>query len=140
MADAAIHLIHKAIDLSDDGEDEGALALLTRAIQGDPANPQAYHERAMALLNLDRAHEALADFDRALALNPKYPGTRDWRARTLADLGEHRASAEERLRDLRDHPEGPHAGMGVNPQRWADCAEEFARAGHSARAVELLEE
>jgi predicted Zn-dependent protease len=140
MADAATRLIHKAIDLTDDGDHEGAVKLLTRAIKANPANPQAYHERAMSLLNLDRPHAALADFDRALELDPKFPGARDWRARTLADLGEHLASAEERLLDLRDHTDGPHAGMGVSPQRWADCAEEFAKAGDPAKAVELLEE
>lgn len=140
MADKATRLIYDAIDLSDDGDYEGAVALLARAIEVDPANPQAYHERAMALLNMDRNREAVADFDRALELDPKFPGARDWRALTLSDLGEHRASAEDRLRDLRDYPDGPHAGMGMCPQQWADCAEEFAKAGDSAKAVELLEE
>jgi tetratricopeptide (TPR) repeat protein len=140
MTEAATRLIHEAIDLSDDGDHEAVVALLTRAIEADPANPQAYHERAMALLELDRESEALADLDRALVLDPAFPGARDWRARTLAALGEHRASAEDRLRDLRDHPDGPHAGLGVSPQQWADCAEAFARAGDPARAVELLEE
>jgi hypothetical protein len=138
--DEATRLIHEAIDRSDDGDYEAALALLTRAVAADPANPRAYHERAMALLNLDRDREALPDFDRALELDPKFPGARDRRARTLAALGEHRASAEDRLQDLRDHPDGPYASMGVSPQRWADCAEQFAKAGDPARAIELLEE
>lgn len=30
--------------------------------------------------------------------------------------------------------------MGVCPQTWADCAEQFALAGDPARAIELLEE
>jgi hypothetical protein len=30
--------------------------------------------------------------------------------------------------------------MGVSPQTWADCAEQFARAGDEPRAIELLEE
>lgn len=133
-------MVHEAIDLSDDGDYEGAVALLARAIDADPTNPQAYHERAMALLNLDRDREALADFDRALELDPAFPGARNWRANTLAGLGEHRRAAEDRLRDLRDHPDGPYAGMGVCPRTWADCAEEFALAGDPAKAIELLEE
>ncbi len=84
--------------------------------------------------------EALTDFDRALELNPAFPGSRSWRARTLAGLGEHRRAAEDWLQDLRDHPDGPHVGMGVCPQTWADCAEEFAMAGDPTRAMELLEE
>jgi tetratricopeptide (TPR) repeat protein len=140
MADTADSLIDEAIDRYDDEDYDAALELLTQAIEADPANPRAFHERAMTLLSLDRNREALSDFDRALELNPRFPGARDWRARTLRDLGEHRRAAEDWLRDLRDHPNGPHETMGVCPQRWADCAAEFAEAGDPARAIELLEE
>jgi hypothetical protein len=139
MAQTAVQLIHEAIDLSDDGDYEGAIELLTRAIKADPANPQAYHERAMALVELDKNVEAVADFEQALELDPVFPGARSWLARTLADLGEHRRAGEEWLRDLYDNPDGP-PGMGVCPQSWADCASEFSMAGDSARAIELLEE
>jgi predicted Zn-dependent protease len=138
MADA-VRLIHQAVDCADDGDYEGAVKLLTRAAEADPTNPQAYHERAMALSGLDRDREAVADFERALELNPVFPGARGWLARTLGGLGEHRRAAEEWLRHLRDEPDGP-PGMGVCPQTWADCAEQFALAGDSARAIELLEE
>jgi predicted Zn-dependent protease len=140
MADEVVRLIHEAIDRADDGDYEAAVKLLTRAIKAAPANPQAYHERAMALLNMNCDREALADFDRALELDPVFPGARSWRARMLAGLGEHRRAAEDWLRELRDRPDGPHAGMGVCPQSWADCAEQFMLAGDPARAVELLEE
>lgn len=140
MADSADALIGEAIDRSDDEDYSGAIELLTRAIEADPGNPRAFHERAMALLNLDKNHEALSDFTRALELDPKFPGARDWRARTLRDLGEHRRAAEDWLRELRDHPNGPYETMGVCPQTWADCAAEFAKAGDPARAVALLEE
>jgi tetratricopeptide (TPR) repeat protein len=140
MPDPATRLIHKAIDRSDDGDYEGALKLLTRAIKADPANPQAYHERAMTLLNLGRQREAQSEFDRALQLDPRFPGARAWRARTLRDLGKHRQAAEDWLCELRDHPNGPYETMGVCPQTWADCAEQFALAGDPAWAIELLEE
>jgi tetratricopeptide (TPR) repeat protein len=94
----------------------------------------------MALLNLNRDGEALPDFGRALELNPRFPGARSWRARTLASLGQHREAAGDWLQDLRDYPDGPHAGMGVCPQNWADCAEQFALAGNPGRAIALLEE
>ncbi|HKB35123.1 MAG TPA: tetratricopeptide repeat protein, partial [Gemmataceae bacterium] len=102
MADDAVRLIHKAIDRLDRGDYEGAVKLLTRAVKADPTNLQAYHERAMALLNLNRDREALADFSKALELNPRFPGARDWRARTLAGLGDHRGAAEDWLQELRD--------------------------------------
>jgi predicted Zn-dependent protease len=140
LADIASALIDQAIDCSDEEDYEAAVKLLARAIDADPRNARAFHERAMALLNLGRNCEALSDFDRALALDPKFPGARAWRARTLSDLGEHLRAAEDWLCDLRDHPDGPHETMGVCPQTWADCAAEFANAGEPGRAVELLEE
>src|SRR5688572_27386998 len=93
----------------------------------------------MALASLNRDAEAVADFERSLALDPVFPGARESLARTLAGMGEHRRAGEEWLRYLRANPDGP-PGMGVSPQSWADCAREFSRAGDPARAVELLEE
>jgi len=139
MSDTVHGLIHRAIDCSDDGDYEGAVELLTQVLEADPTNAQAYHERALALANLDLNREAVADFEQALALNPVFPGAREGLARTLRGLGEHRRAAEEWLRHLRDEPDGP-PGMGVCPQTWADCAAEFAAAGDAVRAIELLEE
>jgi tetratricopeptide (TPR) repeat protein len=139
VADDAVRLIHKAIDRSGDGDYAGALKLLDRAIKANPANPQAHFERGMALADLSRDREAVVAFERALELNPVFPGAREWLARILRGLGEHRRAGEEWLRYLRDNPDGP-PGMGVSPQSWADCAEQFALAGEAARAVALLEE
>ena len=139
MADDAVRLIHKAIDRSGDGDYAGALKLLDRAIKADPANPQAHFERGMALADLNRDREAVAAFERALELNPVFAGAREWLARILRGLGEHRRAGEEWFRYLRHNPDGP-PGMGVSPQSWADCAEQFALAGDAVRAVALLEE
>ena len=133
-------LVHRGIDLSDAEDYEGVLKVLTRAIVADPGNPQAHFERGMVLLNLDRDAEAIADFDRALAIDPAFPGARDWRANTLESLGKHQSAAEDRLTELRAHPEGKYTSMGVSPQSWADCARAFANAGQHAKARELLEE
>src|SRR5262245_61735325 len=100
MADEAARLIRKAIDCYDDGDYEAAVALLRRAIKADPSNAQAYHEQAMALAGLNRQGEAVTAFNRALELDPLFPGSRQWLARTLADLGEHRRAADEWLRYL----------------------------------------
>lgn len=133
-------LVHQAIDLSDDENYQGAVELLTEAIAIDPGNAQAYFERGMALLNLDRDADAIPDFDRALAIDSDFPGARDWRARALESLGDHRQAATDRLEALRRNPDGRHAGMGVSPQDWADCAEAFIAAGDRETARTLLEE
>lgn len=139
MADAT-KLVHRAIDLSDAEDYAGAVNLLTRAVTVDPSNAQAYFERGMALLNLDRETDAVADFDRALAIDPDFPGARDWRARAAESLGNFQGAAEDRLKGLRGRPDGPHPGMGVSPQSWADCATAFINSGNHSKAKELLEE
>jgi len=131
--------VQQAIDLSDAGSYESARELLTRAAEADPGNAQAYFERGMVFMNLDKNADAVADFSRALDIDPEYPGALDWRRRALSSLGEYQRAAEDCLKDLEDKPEGPHKGMGVNPQRWADCAEMLSKAGESARAATLLE-
>ena len=133
-------LVQRAIDLSDEGDYNGAINLLTQAITADPKNAQAYFERGIALLNLDKATDATKDFGRALAFNPNFPGARGWRARAAADLGDHQSAAEDRLKDLQAHPDGPHQGMGVDPQQWAYCADSFINAGNIAKAKEVLED
>ncbi len=131
--------VRQAIDLSDAGDYESARGLLTRAAEADPDNPQAYFERGIVFMNLDREAEAVADFSKALEIDPAYPGALDWRRRALSSLGEYQQAAEDCLKDLEENPAGPHKGMGVNPQRWTDCAEMLSRAGESARAEGLLE-
>lgn len=138
MSDA-IRFVHLGIDLADQEAYSAAIEEFDRAIMLDSRNAQAYFERAMALLSLDRDAEAAADFDRALAIDPEYPGALDWRSRARESLGDHLGAAQDRLQDLRDHPDGPH-GMGVSPQNWSDCAEAFLDAGQAERARELLEE
>jgi tetratricopeptide (TPR) repeat protein len=132
-------LVQRAIDLSDEGNYDGAIKLLTEAITADPLNAQAYFERGMALLGLLRDSNAVKDFDHALTINPGFPGARDWRSRAAESLGDHKSAAEDRWKDLQAQPDGPHKGMGVSPQQWADCARSFVNAGNSLRAKEILE-
>ncbi|WP_185964326.1 tetratricopeptide repeat protein [Aliikangiella marina] len=132
-------LIRQAIDFSGNGEYSKAINLLTQAILIEPDNEQAFFERGMAYLELNNEPDALADFDRALQINPEYSGARDWRSRTLSALGKYDAAADEKLRNLRKNPNGKY-GMGVSPQSWADCATAFIAAGKHTKARELLEE
>lgn len=133
-------LVLRAIDLMDAGDCTSAIDLLTHVIVDDPDNARAYFERGMALMNLDRDADAIADFDRALAIDPGFPGARAWRARAAESLGDHQSGAEDRLTELRAHPDGRYKGLGVSPQEWADCVGAFINAGNHDKAKELLEE
>ena len=132
-------LIHEAIDCSGDEGYSKAINLLTKAISIQPNNEQAYFERGMAYLELDKDTDAIADFDRALNINPEYSGARDWRAVALKALGQFGAAAEDQYKNLRYNPDGEY-GMGVNPQSWADCADSFVSSGNHTKARELLSE
>jgi tetratricopeptide (TPR) repeat protein len=136
----AKQIIDEAIDFSNAGDYRKAHKLLTKAIKLDSSNAQAHFERAIALLNMDRDEDALPDLDRCLQLDPAFPGARDWRAKALTGTGSLQLAAKEQLKSLREHPNGKHAGMGVCPRDWADCADAFVKAGDTKTAVDLLEE
>jgi tetratricopeptide (TPR) repeat protein len=139
--DATRARILLAEDLDDCGAHRLACRRLDRIIAAHPTLPRAFLARAMALLGLERPRDALQDFDRALALDPEFPGARQWRARTLSKLGEHAAAAADYLHDLRARPDGPHGPvMGVSPLQWTDCAQAFAASGDTGQAIRLLEE
>lgn len=132
-------LLHQAIDLSGDGDYDGAIALLTQVIEIDPNNKQAYFERGLALFELDRNADAIVEFDHALRINPQYTGARDWRAKVFIAQGEYKKAADEQLISLRNNPDGPH-GTGVSPGEWDVCARSFIKAGDDKTARKLLEE
>lgn len=54
------------------GQFESAIFYLTEAIQENPTFTLAYIKRAKALLVLDRYHEAMADYRKALEIDPDY--------------------------------------------------------------------
>jgi tetratricopeptide (TPR) repeat protein len=56
----------------DRGDYTGAIAEYTRAIEADPANAQAYNNRAYTYMRLEDYAPALADLDEALRLRPDY--------------------------------------------------------------------
>lgn len=59
---------------------EKALAACNEALTLNDLNWRAYNNRALALLGLNRVHEARRDLDAALALNPDAPKLRQTRA------------------------------------------------------------
>ncbi|MCA9175173.1 MAG: hypothetical protein KDB14_11880 [Planctomycetales bacterium] len=133
-------LIQQAVSLAGTDNYLAAVELLQQAIAMEPGNARAHFECGLALLSLDHDIDAVDQFDQALAHDPAWPGAREWRARALGAMGEHRRAADGLLQELRMHPEGRHGGMGVDPRQWADCAEAYVRAGECLLARELLDE
>jgi len=131
--------IIKAIDYSDSEEYQEAIDICTEIINSNSNYDRAYFERAMAYLNIDKDNLAITDFKKLLQLTPDYPGAKDWYSRTLSGLGDLKSSADMKLSDLRDNPDGKY-GMGISPQNWAECAESFYKAGDIEKAEEILTE
>jgi len=131
--------IIKAIDYSDNEEYQKAIDICTEIVNSNPNYDRAYFERAMAYLNVDRDNLAIADFKKLLEISPEYPGAKDWYSRTLSGLGDIKSSADLKLSELRDNPDGKY-GMGISPQSWAECAETYYKAGDIEKAKEILNE
>lgn len=62
-----------AAELMEKGKYEEAIDAATRDIEADPTNPEAFADRAAAYDYLERHAEAVADLERALALNSAAP-------------------------------------------------------------------
>jgi tetratricopeptide (TPR) repeat protein len=131
--------IIKAIDYSDNEDYQKAIDICTEIVNSNPNYDRAYFERAMVYLNIDKDNLAIIDFKKLMELNPEYPGAKDWYSRTLSGLGDLKSSADLKLSELRDNPNGKY-GMGISPQSWAECAETYYKTGDLEKAEELLTE
>ena len=65
-------LLNQGIHQLSMGQFESAVFYLTEAILENPNQTLAYVKRARALLALDRYHEAMADYRKALEIDPDY--------------------------------------------------------------------
>lgn len=129
----------KGIDYSDNEEHQKAIDIFSELLRFDTRFERAYFERAMSYLNENKDNLALIDLEKLYQLNPNYPGVKDWLSKTFASLGDYKASADLKLADLKDYPNGKY-GMGISPQSWADCANAFYQAGEIETAEELLQD
>jgi tetratricopeptide (TPR) repeat protein len=129
----------RALKLADAGHHAKAIEAYTALIEKYPDYDRPSNERAMTRLHLNQNEEAVADFQRCLAINPDYPGARDWLARTLFGLQRFADAAEAKREELRRSPE-PHPGMGICPQSWAECADYYRAAGNDSAALAVLDD
>lgn len=71
IAAPATDLLKQAQLLRDQHQDTAALACLNTLIKQQPANAQAYSNRAAIFIETERYRDALNDSDRAVALKPR---------------------------------------------------------------------
>ncbi len=110
----------------------GALLCLEDLDGSARAYADVHHLRGLCLTMLERAEEALAEFDRALELNPRYVEAHLHRGLVLNQLGRNEAAAA--AFDAALEAEGP-AVAGLSGPIAARLANEHARLGeHYAEA------
>jgi tetratricopeptide (TPR) repeat protein len=118
------------------GQPAAAVDLLSKALVGNPGAAGIYSNRAVALAALGRIGEAVADYDRAIALKPDF-----------IEAHLNRANALSRLRQFEAALQGYDAVVELAPLnaeaycRRGDCLQSLARADEALasyeRAIEL---
>ena len=106
---------------------EEALDAADRALSRNPDDTNAWYNRGVALLHLERFSEALDAFDRALKLDPGMPDTWNNRGVALARLGRHEDAMESYNRALLLDP--------VHGSSWMNKARTLAELDRPADAV-----
>lgn len=89
-----------------------AVTCYDNVIRLEPKNARAHHLRAIAQANLGRNEAALADFDRAMALDPYVP-TRWRKGYVYLDLNEAQKALAIFVTILRQHPKDYAAALGA---------------------------
>ena len=81
------HVLLQLADLALEGGDpQMALLRYEQAIEREPRNPDGWTGKGIALQQLERYEEALAAYDKALAIKPDHETARKWRTTCMRHL------------------------------------------------------
>jgi tetratricopeptide (TPR) repeat protein len=137
------HAVARAKERLDAGDAYGAIHLLREVIAGGRAFADAHQYLGLAYSGIGQLDGALAEFDRALALNPRYVEAHLNRAVTLNELGRYdeARAAVAAAQDLGavDHTgfSAPVASQLANMH--ADLGEAYLEAGGQREAIQQFE-
>lgn len=124
-------LVDEGKKLLMDGKKSQAVEVLTRAVGQDPKYKEAYTWRAVALSEIGRPQDALADFTKAIELDPNDAYLYDQRSMLYRNVLRDKAKAEadkekafalrERQRDtIRDNVDRARKSKGGKPNASGD--------------------
>jgi tetratricopeptide (TPR) repeat protein len=137
------HLVALARERLDASDPHGAIHALTELIGTGQAFADAYNLLGTAYAMVERREDALAEFDRALKLNPHYVDALLNRAITLSDLGRGDEAAEafrsaQQLGAV-DHTGFPAPVASRLANLHAELANAYIEAGGTPQAIQQLE-
>jgi tetratricopeptide (TPR) repeat protein len=133
-------IVERAKERIDAGDPYGAVHLLREVTASGRAFADAHHLLGLAYSMVGQKEEALAEFDRALGLNPKYVDAHLNRAVTLNELGRYDEAvaafaAAQRLGGV-DHTGFPAPEASRLANLHAQLAEAYVEAGGIREAIE----
>ena len=135
--------VTRAKERLDAGDPYGAIHLLREVVATGQAFADAHHLLGLAYSMVDQREAALGEFDRALALNPRYLEAHLSRAVTLNDLGraDEAGAAFAAARDLGaiDHTGFPAPVASRLANLHAELGEAYVEAGGAAQAIAQFE-
>lgn len=137
------HLVKLARERIAAGDAHAAVHLLSELVRHGDAFADAHNLLGLALAMVGRREDALAEFDRALALNPRYVDAHLNRAVTLNELGR----TDEAAQEFQDAQQLGHVDETGFPAPMAsrlanlhaDLADAYIEAGGTKQAVQQLE-
>jgi tetratricopeptide (TPR) repeat protein len=133
-------LVSRARERFDAGDAYGAIHLLRDVVASGRAFADAHHLLGLAYSMVGQPREALAEFDQALKLNPRYLDAHLNRAVTLNELGRYEEAetafaAAQGLGGV-DHTGFPAQEASRLANLHADLAEAYVEAGGLTEAIE----
>ncbi len=136
-------LMKNARERFDAGDPHAAILLLTELVASGQAYADAFNLLGLAYAMVGRREEAIAEFDRSLALNPRYVDAHLNRAITLSDLGRSDEAAEAfraaQALGAVDHTGLPAPAASHLANLHAELADAYVEAGGRAEAIVQLE-
>ena len=137
------HLVKSARERLDAGDAYGAIHLLRELVATGQAYADAHNLLGLAQAMVGQRDEALAEFDLALKLNPRYVDAQLNRAVTLSDLGRGdeaaKAFAEAQTLGAVDHTGFPAPAASQLANLHAALADAYLEAGGRSQAIQQLE-
>ena len=124
-------LVNEGADHLRAGRSADAITTLQRAVHLDPANTNARHNLAVAMLATSRFQDALKEFEAVLAIEPQRPDTLYYAGRVKLTLGDETGAAPLLLSATELRPNDAWA--------WNALAVAYAAVGDSRRAGEALD-
>ncbi|MBD1937461.1 tetratricopeptide repeat protein [Microcoleus sp. FACHB-68] len=95
----------RGLKRAESGDQEGAIAEYTRAIQFNRNNAEAYYKRGNAYYDLGELDKAIEDYDEAIERNPNYADAYYNRGLAQYDRGNQRGAIEDFNEVIRLHPQ-----------------------------------